>query len=209
MHRFTPPTPVDTARRDTIRLLFHTWEIGCCVPPPAVGEDTFFTLSFHADAAGLQIPGLTGSHTWTLHPLPDESDGTTSTPAVLGGGSGSPLPRPALASRGGVYAYWKDAPAIAGPVTVTGFLTGLRHGGLLPDNLPITTGEVVRIQVVRRTFAETEPGRHLEPVPGSAQLRDIERSPRWFDRTVLNEANPHRVSEENALLIDLRVPSTQ
>jgi hypothetical protein len=208
MHRFIPQTPVDTARRETIRLLFYMWEIGCCVPPPAVGEDTFFTLSFHADPAGLQIPGLTGPHTWTLQPLPDESHGTTPTPAVLGGGSGSPLPRPALVSRGGVYAYWKHAPAIAGPVTVTGFLTGLRHGGILPDNLPITTGEVVRIQVVRRTFAETEP-RTLEPVPGSAQLRDIERSPRRFDSTVLNEANPHRVSEEDALLIGLRVPSTQ
>ena len=204
MHRFTPPTPVDTTRRDTIRLIFDTWEIGCCVPPPAVGDETFFTLSFHADPTGRQIPGLARPHTWTLHPLPDEPSDATSTRAVPGGGTGSPLPRPALVSRGGVRAYWQDAPPVAGPLTVTGFLAGLRHGGILPGDLPVTTGEVVRIQVLRRTFAETEP-QVLEPVPGSAQLRDIQRSPRWFDRTVLNEANPHRVSDEDALLIDLRV----
>ena len=70
--------------------------------------------------------------------------------------------------------------------------------------MPLTTGEVVRVQVLRREFVEGASGT-LEPVPGSARLRDVRRSPRRFASTVLRKADPHRVSQEDALVIDLRV----
>lgn len=206
MHRFTPPTPVDSTHRTAITVVLEAWEIQCCAAPPVVGEETSFTLSFHTDRGGGDVPGLVRSYSWTVHPLRLAHD-TDPAASRLDSSATRMVTGPAVVSWAGVSAYWPQAPVGAGAVTADGYLVGNRHGGVVPQDVPTVTGEVTRVQVLRRVLVETEP-RRLQPVPGSIRLRDVQRGPRRFEREVVPGAVPHRVIEEDALVIDLRVPGT-
>jgi hypothetical protein len=85
-------------------------------------------------------------------------------------------------SDGPIVAYWADSrgsPPTPGPHLLCGKLFGTRHGGISPDDAPHTTGTVQRVRLTSEIF-RLDADRTLRPIPGTLELTDTQRSPRWF-----------------------------
>lgn len=63
-------------------------------------------------------------------------------------------------------------------VTAHGCLVVDSQGGV-PEQVPLTTGTVVRVGVVEQTYRRSARPVWV-PVPGGFNVRSVTRSPRWF-----------------------------
>lgn len=186
VHRFTEPTPYSRAGLDLVRVFAASWEIECCAPPPVVGEDASWWLTFFR--AGLD----------PFEPADDEADWML----VDRGGSGFAI------TRGDVAALWSDAngpPPAPGPVHLSGHLSGSVHGPV-PDDLPPVGGVVQRVWVVSQDEELRDMGvqRTIVPVPGTTVLTEVSASPRGFRMTVPTWGERRR--NEVGVLFELGVP---
>jgi hypothetical protein len=141
----------------SVELFVASWEIECCAPPPAVGESTTWRLGFSVGDDGSapahdRIWSVTRHETWTA------------------------------LSDGPVVASWigTDPPPPPGIHRLRGTLFGTNHGGSSsPDDVPQTAGTVRRIRLTSEVF-RIDADRTLRPVPGTLELTECHRSPRWF-----------------------------
>lgn len=133
-------------------MFVEGWEIECCGTPPVVGDDTTWMRAFAETDAE---PG-------TVLPAGARWD-----------------PGSRILTAGGVDAHW-PAPKTTPPACARGCFSGTRHGGIVPDGTPPTTGRVLGLQLESRKYRLAD--RMWQPVPGTRMLRRIDRSPTWFAR---------------------------
>jgi hypothetical protein len=159
-----------------IEITVADWEIECCAPPPVVGGTTSWCLGFRPD-------DLAPEDVWTV----------------------THVDRAVLLERDGIVAAWAVADATPPPPGIhrlRGRLTGTRHGGLLPEDLPEVTGRVERIRLVSYEYvADPAEPRALTYVAESRALRDVRESPRWFNPG--QPIGPGRM--DTGLLLDVAV----
>ncbi len=193
-HRFTEPTPASRVGFHPREVFIASWEIECCAPPPVVGSPSTWTLRF-IDAAEFPSPELDHDSAWSATPWP----GST------------PRPVATQLSDGPITACWwskTDTEPPAGMVRLRGHLSGTIHGGTVPDGFPRTTGQVQRIRLVTEHYARAAEG-PWEPVPATATLTDIQRSPRWFtDEPASPPGDGRPWILQTGVLLDLAVPES-
>jgi hypothetical protein len=184
MHRFTEPTPVGNVGHTLIEVFVSGWEIECCAPPPVVGESTTWRLDFIPAGSDYPAAELDRDRSWQVS---RRADGSTAL------------------QDGPVTALWSGhaaTPPGQGRATLRGHLYGNAHGPA-PDDAPVTTGTVRRVRVASQRFSRTA-DRTLLPVPGTVQLRDVQRGPRRFaPHGGLDERDETRL--ETGVLIDMAV----
>lgn len=167
--------------RSTVTIHIASWEIECCAPPPAVGHSTSWRLTFAPDPGGEPWPGR------------DEH-------AVRAAGA-------VVIVDDVVPAHWRGN--LHGPAPAStrlwGGLHGTAHGGVVPDDVPLVTGRVERVRVVRCRYATTDvDGRsRLEAVRGSTTVTDVRESPRWFTWPSAGSDEPG----ETGVLVDVHIPA--
>ena len=162
--------------RTTVEIMVADWEIECCAPPPVLGGRSQWKLEFIPTS---EQPAR--EHLWraTHHP---------------GGG--------VVLDRDGIVAVWNcpETPAPSpGIHTLTGYLAGTVHGGVVPEDLAPVGGHVRRIRMASYVFApdEVEP-RMFRTVPGSLELREVGECPRWFSHNL-----PGAGRRDTGVFIDL------
>lgn len=165
-----------------VEVRVSEWEYGCCLPPPVIGDESSWHLTF--------VPDLepASEHLWTV-----VHDGPRTSPLVrLDGGSG-------------LLARWYSEsvpPPAPGIHTLRGGLYATAHAGAGLEDPYEVTGRIRRIRVVSEEMRR-ERGRHgdhLAPVPGSMELTDVGEGPELFASTT----GPGRA--ETGLVLDLQLP---
>jgi hypothetical protein len=183
-HRFTGPTPASSANRVHVEVFVSSWEIECCAPPPAVGEEATWTLQFVSASGPYPFPELDTERSWQVVQRGD-------TTCLIDGP---------------VVAFWSDfdgAPPAPGPATMRGHVYGNAHGPL-PEAVPAVMGIVQRVRIASQAYAP-HGERELRAVPGTLMLADVERSPRWFSRGDRPLADRVDQAQQTGVLLDLAV----
>lgn len=134
----------------SITVFIENWEIECCGVPPVVGQPATWTLSFEEDRSE-RSNSLPPGATW--------SEG--------------------VLKFGAVIASWPNPDRI--PLDqACGYFFGTGHGGgVLPIDIPPTTGTVTALQLEIMEYREAGP-RNWEPIEDTRLLRRIQSSPNSF-----------------------------
>lgn len=142
-----------------IQIVIDDWEIECCAPPPVVGQPTRWRLGFVTSEG---TPSELRQHgRWTARRA---DDGTT------------------RLTRDGIEAFWvgPGEPPPPGEHDLRGHLSGTAHGGLMPEDVPVITGTVERVQVL--SWEHWLDDRTVHRIPGTLRMREVRESPKWFTR---------------------------
>lgn len=190
-------------RQTELLVAISSWEIECCGPLPTVGQPASWRLVFMPvdtpdPESSERDPGVVADLHWHVEPLPDSPHGRALdrngfaayyTPASWApGGQTQPLPK-------------------LGRQRLRGTVFGTRHGGAEWDGFPTVTAMTGRIQVVSWVHCEVK--RTLARVPGSARLRDVDESPKWFryeprpDCKAVRQLDNPTYRDETGLLLTL------
>ncbi|MDJ0396412.1 hypothetical protein QMK17_24200 [Rhodococcus sp. G-MC3] len=151
-HNYTEPAPANS-NRFVIDVAVDALDIeDGIVPPPAVGSDTTWLLSFYVSdkAAAAEFPG---------HPIW--------------------IPRVQALRSGGITAYVRNSSGepIGDMAVLKGTFRGTMLGGSTPAGLPATTGVVVGLQIRSQVYRELRPPvesasrpRHSAAGPGQPEM---------------------------------------
>jgi len=165
------------------------WEIECCVPPPGVGDRVSWPLEFYSgevDPDGFDR-AAPDSRWWRAE---RRDDGAV------------------LLVDGPLVAYWSTyrhpAPE-PGVLEATGVLSATLHGGSAPVDLPAVSGRVRRLWVRSQVYVPVigKGTRYRGPVAGTLELREVDRSPRWFSSGPPSAEGPERIAI--GLLVELGI----
>lgn len=118
------------------------WQIQCCLPPPAVGDEVAWPLMLREDES--VDPAALLTVTGQARRLPTWGG------ATLGS-------QPSLLTLDSAVLYWEPTTRLAGEQRVSGHLTVEDHGSA-PDDLPLTHGRIVGIRIVGTLYEEVPPG---------------------------------------------------
>jgi len=171
------------------------WQIECCVPPPGVGDDVAWPLSWVSTGPhGADDDGLDhlGAHRrmWILRRRDDDVllvDG-----ALVAGCSAAGLAHK------------------TGPVALTGALVAVLHGGGHPPELPTVHGWVRRVWVTSQLFVPRDSLSGPRwgcwaPVAGTGAARKVAHSPHRFAGGLARAKPDAARRAETGVLIDLAV----
>jgi hypothetical protein len=148
-----------------VEVFLESWQLECCGQPTGVGDAVSWQL--------LAVPADPGS--------PQPGDGLLigdvqrlDSALVPEGGAAS------MFVRGGLQALWSGPADVLGAVSMAGHLLEDHHAHALPGGQR-TEGVVRRVRLVTRRYRRS-PGRGGDLLRvGDDKLRDIDRSPRWFE----------------------------
>lgn len=171
------------------------WQIECCVPPPGVGDEVAWPLSWvptgpdGADRAGFDHVGA-HRRRWIAR---RRDEGVLLVDAALVAG---------CSAAGAAYE--------ASPVALTGALVAVLHRDGHPAQLPPVHGWVRRIWVTSQLFVPHDSARDPRgscwaPAPGSGAARQVARSPCRFAGGLARARPDAARRAETGVLVDLAV----
>jgi hypothetical protein len=164
-------------------VVVSEWQHECCGEAFAVGDEVCWKLAVldagHSVGLRDELVTIAGHVIRVAHT--GQGDPTAVVELDLGG-----------------VVDWSGAERVGTRVEVRGLLAQEHHGGV-PDDLPATRGVVRRIRVITRPY-----GASGEPLAAPAELREVARSPRTWNRS---EGAPTWV--EDGMLVELNAGSCQ
>ena len=171
-------------------VMVESWQLECCGPAFCVDDEVAWTLLIMS-AEEAAVPSE----------LLADLDGEV---APLAERDVRECPHSTVLRAGGVTASWCAPHPSTGRASVRGLLVEDHHG-YAPWSLPLTVGEIRRIQVMTQGYEHDAQDRVWRPVAEALSLREVDRSPRRFEDGVYHSGGLRW--SERGLLVELPVRS--